>query len=124
LTKLLGLATQEDEYKLLACLKHDYNISFSQIYKDFAAGEIQIMRRLSILWHCDAKAWSDDENDEPKFPSWVPNWSTQLKYRDLNLGFFGGGRGAFGLRDSFGSISNSVLKVNGVICGRLFCQGT
>jgi hypothetical protein len=68
------------------------------------------MHRLSILWHCDAMAWSDE------LPSWVPSWNTKLPYRNLNLGVFGGGRGALGLRDSFGTINNDVLTVHGIIC--------
>ena len=68
------------------------------------------MRRLSILWHCDATAWRNE------LPSWVPAWDMKLPYRNVNLGVMGGGRGASGLTGSFGSINNDLLKVHGVIC--------
>jgi hypothetical protein len=69
------------------------------------------MRRLSILWHCDALAWSNE------LPSWVPNWNVKLPYRDLNLGLFGGGQGAFETRNILGALLGDRLMVDGVICG-------
>lgn len=89
----------------------DYDRPTAQVYKDLAVGEIEVMHRLNVLWHCDAAAW------DHQLPSWVPQWTTPLPYQNLNLGIFGGGRGALGSEDSFGSISEDVLKVNGIVCG-------
>ncbi|KAF2734944.1 HET-domain-containing protein, partial [Polyplosphaeria fusca] len=91
-------------------LEIDYSRPATRVFQDFCTACLGYYDDLGFLQFCDMSL----ENIEGK-PSWVPDWSQPFTFGGLLYGSASGS----GPQAQIDTVENGVLKVMGIICGKV-----